>query len=105
MDYLSSLVQENAPLDELAFLIFARMFHIHIGIINANGFWSTSVDNDLSCCEIILAFTGLKMYRDTVATPNVVINCDIYFLSAVGDEYVILPSGDLCKVHKEVGNS
>ena len=92
MDYLSGFVQGNEPLDELAFLIFARMFHIHIGIIHANGFWTTSVDKDLSVCDIILAFTGPKLFCDTAELEKVVVNCDIYFLSSVGDEYLILPS-------------
>ena len=93
MDYLSGLVQGNEPLDELAFLIFAQMFHIHIGSIHANGFWITSVDKDLSVCDIILAFTGPKLFCDTAELEKVVVNCDICFLSSVGDEYLILPSG------------
>ena len=77
------------------------MFHIHIGIIHAKGFWITSVDKDLSVCDIILAFTGPKLFCDTAELEKVVINCDIYFLSSVGDEYLILPSGQVHKVLTE----
>ena len=98
MNYVLRLVKGNYELDELGILIFARMFHIHVGIIYQNSFWCTSVENDLSMYEIILALTGLNIYSEMVVLQNISISCDIYFLSYSGDEYVIKPSGDIHKV-------
>ena len=42
MDYIRNLITENFKYDELAILVFARMYHIHIKIVTLKGCWVTN---------------------------------------------------------------
>ena len=46
-DYLDSLVQLSFKLDELALVIYARMYHVGIGVILRYDFWTTRTNDSL----------------------------------------------------------
>ena len=95
MDYLCDLVKGDGAFDKMTIVIFTQMFHIHIGVIYQDGFWSTSIDNWLTSCQIILAFGGIIVYNDTVMYETFTVNVDIFFLSALGEQYIIKPLGEI----------
>lgn len=57
-DYVNYMLSECQPLDEIAICCFARMYHIHIGIVMDNMFWTTRKDHDLNKCDKLLGFIG-----------------------------------------------
>ena len=64
-DYLDSLVQPGFKLDEIGLLIYARMYHIGIGIILHTDFWTTRVNDTLENCDAVLCFQGNLKFSDT----------------------------------------
>ena len=64
-DYLHSLVQPGFKLDELALVIYARMYHIRIGVILKTDFWTTRTNEALEDCDAILCFHGNLKFFDT----------------------------------------
>ena len=46
-DYINYILSECKPFDEIAICCFARMYHIHIGIILDYMYWTTQKDHDL----------------------------------------------------------
>ena len=65
MDYICNLVTENFQYDELAILVFARMYHIHVKIITAKGSWVTNRRKLGFPHEIALVYVGGKTFLDT----------------------------------------
>ena len=64
-DYLDSLVQPGFKLDELALVIYARMYHVGIGIILRNDFWTTRTNDSLKDCDDVLCYHGNLQFSDT----------------------------------------
>ena len=56
--YLKELVKPGFKFDEVALVIFARMYHRHIFILMNGRYWTTRRDHDLSKCRFHLAFLG-----------------------------------------------
>ncbi|MCG8621337.1 MAG: hypothetical protein MJE68_04945 [Proteobacteria bacterium] len=57
-DYIDALLEGTVVLDQLAVLLFARVYKIHCVIILNGRFWSTRSDFNHNECQIKLAFTG-----------------------------------------------
>ena len=57
-DYMNYILSECQPFDEIAICCFARMYHIHIGIIMDDMYWTTRKDHDLKKCDKLLGFIG-----------------------------------------------
>lgn len=53
------------PLDEIALVIVAQMYHIHISIIMHSYYWTIRRDHDLKQCCFVLGFTGKLTFVDT----------------------------------------
>ena len=84
MQYLSGIVRGFTEIDELGILIFAQMFHIvHV------------IDSKLAEHDIVLAYCGDNVYKQTICYEPVSVNIDIHFLNKMGEEYVIKPSGSI----------
>ena len=80
MDYLYEFVMGKCQVDEFGLLIFACMFHIRIGVIIANRFWSTTLASSVNDYDIILAFRGHMIFDQTVSYEVVTVDIDIFFL-------------------------
>ena len=64
-DYMYSMSQYNQPLDEIAILAFARMYHVHIAILQNGCYWSTNHNKKLEECNIFLLYYGKLEFEDT----------------------------------------
>ena len=56
-DYLLCM-EQDAPLDEIAIVIIACMFHFHICILTETKFWTTNREHNIGMCSLILGLTG-----------------------------------------------
>ena len=56
--YIESIHKENFPLDELFLILFAKIFHVHVGVIlSNNGFWCNAPWIPSRQCAVIFMFT------------------------------------------------
>ena len=56
-DYLLCM-EQDAPLDEIAIVVIARMFQFHICILTETKFWTTNREHKIGMCSLILGLTG-----------------------------------------------
>ena len=60
-EYLNSMVKDSFVIDEISLTLIAQIYNIHIAVIFQKDFvWSTQIINDLSTCEIVLAYMWVK---------------------------------------------
>ena len=64
-EYAHNLLNKHFVYDELALLLFAQMYHIHIRVITKNGKWTTVRGNHKIEPQITLAFFGNNTFYDT----------------------------------------
>ena len=57
-DCISCILSESQPFDEIAICCFARMYHLHVGIIMDTQYWTTHHDHDIQKCDKLLGFLG-----------------------------------------------
>ena len=57
-DYIYYILSESQPLDEIGICCFARMYHLHIGIIMDTMYWTAHRDHDIQKCDKLLGFMG-----------------------------------------------
>ena len=57
-EYLEHVVTENYKCDEVGLFLFARMFHIQIGVIVNGVAWTTHFKQDLKQCDFVLGYKG-----------------------------------------------
>ena len=61
MDYIQSMIRLDFVADQIALLIIAFMYNIHIGVILSKKFWCTHANQNIENFEksnIILAYMG-----------------------------------------------
>ena len=78
--YLRYLINENFKFDEIALLLYARMYQIHVGIILNNKYWSThrqQTMENFQTSDIVLAYTGNLHFLDTVKHQITVDNIEV----------------------------
>ena len=72
-DYLLCM-EQDAPLDEIAIVIIARMFHFHICILTETKFWTTNREHKIGMCSLILGLTGdlefIPLHRCTTQSDH-----------------------------------
>ena len=51
-------MEQDAPLDEIALVIIACMFHFHICILSETKFWTTNREHKIGMCSLLLGLTG-----------------------------------------------
>ena len=73
--YINYIISENQPLDKIAICCFARMYHLHIGIIMDTMYWATHRVHNIQKCDKLLGFMGgLKFvgmkWKTTPVTPD-----------------------------------
>ena len=52
-------------LDELALVIYARMYHVGISIILRTDIWTTRTNGSLKDCDVVLCHHGNLQFSDT----------------------------------------
>ena len=57
-DYISCILSDNQPFDEIAICCFTHLYHLHVGIIMDTQYWTTHHDHDIQKCNKILGFLG-----------------------------------------------
>ena len=57
-EYLEHVITENYKCDEVGLFLFARMFHIQIGVIVNGVAWTTHFKQDLKQCDFVLGYKG-----------------------------------------------
>ena len=57
-EYLEHVITENYKCDEVGLFLFARMFHIQIGVIVNGVAWTTHFKQDLKQCDFVLRYKG-----------------------------------------------
>ena len=62
--YIDSMSNTGQPLDQIAVIAMAHMYHIHIGIIMDGWFWTSRRDHKLDACKILLGWQGKLSFVD-----------------------------------------
>ena len=57
-EYLKEVVKPGFKFDEVALVIFARMYHRHIFVLMNGRYWTTRRDHDIGKCRFHFAFLG-----------------------------------------------
>ena len=70
-DYILMISQIGQPLDEIGIVLVARMYHIHVGIVQDKHFWTTRRDHNLDMCTIIFGWQGGLCFSDIKRKANV----------------------------------
>ena len=82
-DYANDITSGLVPFDELAILVIARMYHIHIGVVLRDHVWYTSSAEKPDEIAFHLLFHGGVQYLDSCtgnwgyASPNHAVTLDI----------------------------
>ena len=64
-DYLNDLVMPYFKLDEIALLIYTRMYHIDLGVVLHKSYWCPAIHDDIFEAKVILAFKGKLTFENT----------------------------------------
>ena len=64
-EYMRQLISDDFIYDQLAILIFARMYHIQIKIVTSRGLWITGKRQPKGPFDTVLAFFGQNVFHDT----------------------------------------
>ena len=70
MDYINTLALPTTPMDEIALVLIARMHKVHIAFLMLEKYWKTQRNNDISKCQIVLAFRANLTFNDTSKRPR-----------------------------------
>ena len=57
-EFLEHVVTADYNFDEVSLLLFARMFHMQIGVIVNGVAWTTHFKQDLKQCDVVLGYKG-----------------------------------------------
>ena len=64
-DYIATLALPSTPMDEIALVLIAQMYKVHIAFLMSKKFWATQQNHDISKCKIVLAYRGNLTFNDT----------------------------------------
>ena len=64
LDYMSTISQFGQPFDEIAIALMARMYHVHVAVMQDKFYWTTKWDHDVAACKIILGWKGNLNFID-----------------------------------------
>ena len=69
--YVHTVALDQTPVDEVAIVLSARMYRIHICIVMQGKYWTTKQDHDFKHCTLFLAYMGrLVFYSTTRKEPE-----------------------------------
>ena len=63
-NYIAMMSEIGQPLDEIAIVLVARMYHIHIAIIQDNMYWTTRRDHNIVFCKVVFGWQGKLKFID-----------------------------------------
>ena len=67
MDYVQSMIRLDFVADQIALLVIACMYNIHIGVVLSKKYWCTYANQSIENFEkshIILAYMGCMKFED-----------------------------------------
>ena len=64
--YCENIVKPQWPLDEIALVLFARLYKFHICVFLEGKYWTTNRDDSLKVPKIFLIYCGNLKFYDTV---------------------------------------
>ena len=65
-DYMDYIVQPQTLIDEVAIVLLARMWKIHVCVFLEGKYWTTNKDLALNKATIYLMYTGKNTFYDTM---------------------------------------
>ena len=57
-DYLNDLVMPNFKLDKIALMIYARMYHIDLGVVLHKTYWCAAKHDNIFKAKVVFVFEG-----------------------------------------------
>ena len=79
-EYIKALSKGDIPVDEVGLFIFAKMYDMHIGVINGMQYWTTCKDTNFKQCNIKLIYVGRLFFIDTIdseLTPDLYLELQV----------------------------
>ena len=64
--YVDTIALDQTPFDEVAIVLSARMYHIHICIVMQGKYWTMRWDHDFNHCTLFLAYMGGLVFYCTM---------------------------------------
>ena len=64
--YLDILSLDQTPFDEVAIVLSAHMYKIHICTVMQGKYWTTKWDHDYKHCTLFLAYMGGMVFYSTM---------------------------------------
>ena len=65
-EWAKEIVGNYMPMDELALLCIARLWHRHFAVIMKDYVWTTGIGIPIDDCCVVFAYCGGLLLRDTV---------------------------------------
>ena len=75
--YVDTVIGDKCHIKEIALLIIAKMYNIHIGVLYCFDFWTTNKEHDIDLCHLVLAYEGCKRYVFTQVLHEITLRDDI----------------------------
>ena len=63
-DYMETICDLGQPLDEIGIVLIARMYHVHVAVMQNKYYWTTRKDHDVQVCTILLGWKGNLQFID-----------------------------------------
>ena len=75
--YVDTIISGECHIKEIALLIIAKMYNIHIGVLYSFDFWTTNKEHDIDLCHLVLAYEDHKRYVFTQVLHKITLRDDI----------------------------
>ena len=75
--YVNTVINDKCHIEEIALLIIAKMYNIHIGVLYHYDIWTTNKEHDIDLCHLVLAYKGCKWYVFTQVLDEIRLRDDI----------------------------
>ena len=75
--YVDTVISDKCHINEIALLILAKMYNIHIGALYYFDFWTINNEHDIDLCHLVLAYEGHKRYVFTKVLHEIRLRDDI----------------------------
>ena len=64
-EFANKIISPKVPIAELGFLVIARMYHTHFGVVLKDRVWYMTDDNTAVCSKFMLMYQGGVSFSDT----------------------------------------
>ena len=70
-DYMNSIVEPQAPIDEIGIVLLAHMFKMHVCIFLEGKYFTTNCDEALNKATMYLIYVGKNTFLDTTRKGSI----------------------------------